>query len=91
MFPFSTALHYALAQLPWTAHWPIVARTFCLTCCLVPYMVFGVFPLINRHFLGWLQAGSRSSGSEARPNSPVPFGQPTLTSNQTGLVGHTPS
>ena len=74
MFPFSTALHYGLAQLPWTAHWPLVARTFCLTGIIVPYMVFGVFPLINRHCQGWLQV--QAKGSKATQRRTVPFGQP---------------
>lgn len=55
MFPFSTALNYGLTQLPFTAHWPLIARTFCLTCLLVPYMVFGALPLLNRYFQPWLQ------------------------------------
>lgn len=86
MFPFSTALHYGLAQLPWTAHWPVVARTFCLTCLLVPYMVFGVFPLINRHFLGWLQDDARQPGSKATKRYTVPFGQPSGFGTEPGQV-----
>lgn len=61
MFPFSTAVSYGLAELPFTAHWPVPLRTFCLTCVLVPYMVFGVFPFVNLRFKAWLQPGERPS------------------------------
>ncbi len=56
MFPFSTAMNYILAELPFTAHWPLVMRTFCLTCLIVPYMVFGAFPFLNHYFRKWLQS-----------------------------------
>lgn len=59
MFPFSTAMSYGLAQMSFLEHRPLVMRTFCLTCLLVPYMVFGVFPLLNRHFHAWLHGGER--------------------------------
>lgn len=71
MFPFSTAITYGLAELPFTAHWPVVARTFCLTCVLVPYMVFGVFPFLNRHFTPWLQRGGQPQNAENRASSPA--------------------
>lgn len=68
MFPFSTAVSYGLAELSFTAQWPLVLRTFCLTCLLVPYMVFGVFPFLNRRFKTWLQGAEtptrRSTPSE---------------------------
>lgn len=55
MFPFSTLLSYGFSQMDYTAHCPLVVRTFLLTCFLVPYMVFGVFPFITRRFHKWLQ------------------------------------
>ncbi|CAN5640585.1 hypothetical protein BH09BAC4_BH09BAC4_04410 [soil metagenome] len=55
MFPFSTIISYGLSQLPFTAHWPLVARTFCLTCLLVPYMVCVALPFLTQHFQKWLQ------------------------------------
>lgn len=55
MFPFSTIMNYALAQLSFTAHWPLVIRTFCLTCLLVPYMVCVALPFLTRRFQKWLQ------------------------------------
>ena len=55
MFPFSTAISYGLARLPFIVHWPLVARTFCLTGLLVPFMVFGALPFLNRRFQRWLQ------------------------------------
>lgn len=56
MFPFSTVVSYILSQLPFIAHGPLVARTFCLTCLLVPYMVLGALPFLTRRFQPWLQA-----------------------------------
>lgn len=70
MFPFSTAISYGLTEWPLTAHWPLVGRTFCLTCVLIPYMVFGVFPFVNRRFKTWLQPGERQT--------PTTDNQPTL-------------
>jgi len=55
MFPFSTIASYGLAQLPFITHWPLVARTFCLTCMLVPYMVFIALPFLTQRFKRWLQ------------------------------------
>jgi len=68
MFPFSTAVHYGLAQLPFTAHWPIVARTFCLTCLLVPYMVCVALPFLNRRFKNWLQTDSPNISTQVEQN-----------------------
>ncbi|MRS63971.1 hypothetical protein [Larkinella terrae] len=56
MFPFSTLATYGLSQFSFMAHWPLVARTFCLTCLLVPYMVFVALPFLNRRFRKWLQS-----------------------------------
>lgn len=61
MFPFSTAISYGLAQLPFFDHRPLIMRTFCLTCLVVPYMVFGVFPLLNQHFRAWLHSGDQQA------------------------------
>lgn len=61
MFPFSTAISYGLAQVSFLDDRPLVMRTFCLTCILVPYMVFGVFPLLNRHFHVWLHGGKQTA------------------------------
>lgn len=55
MFPFSTAITYGMAWLSFPAQWPLVARTFCLTGMLVPFMVFGALPFLNRRFQRWLQ------------------------------------
>lgn len=59
MFPFSTAMSYGLAQLSFLNDRPLVMRTFCLTCLVVPYMVFGVFPVLNHHFRAWLNGGKQ--------------------------------
>ena len=68
MFPFSTLLNYGFAQVDFTAHCPLIIRTFLLTGLLVPYMVFGAFPFLNRYFRTWLQAGEGSVSSKgARP------------------------
>lgn len=64
MFPFSTLLNYGFAQVDFTAHCPLIIRTFLLTGLLVPYMVFGAFPFLNRHFRTWLQAGEGSASPE---------------------------
>lgn len=61
MFPFSTAISYGLAQVSFLDHRPLVMRTFCLTCLLVPYMVFGVFPLLNRHFHAWVHGEKQTA------------------------------
>ena len=63
MFPFSTAISYGLAWLSFPAQWPLVVRTFCLTGMLVPFMVFGALPFLNRRFQRWLQMPA----SEATP------------------------
>lgn len=55
MFPFSTIISYGLSQLPFMDHWPLAARTFCLTAMLVPYMVFIALPFLTRRFRHWLQ------------------------------------
>ncbi|UFH52710.1 hypothetical protein [Spirosoma sp. KNUC1025] len=55
MFPFSTIISYGLAQFPFIAQWPLIARTFCLTCLLVPYMVCLALPFLTRRFQKWLQ------------------------------------
>ena len=58
MFPFSTLLSYSFSQVSFTAHCPLVVRTFLLTCFVVPYMVFGVFPFLNQRFRKWLEVGA---------------------------------
>lgn len=55
MFPFSTLISYGFSQLSFMTDWPLVARTFCLTCLLVPYMVFVALPFLTRRFRNWLQ------------------------------------
>lgn len=68
MFPFSTLLNYSFAQMDFTAHCPLIMRTFLLTGLLVPYMVFGAFPFLNRHFRKWLQVQERpTSSTKSRP------------------------
>jgi antibiotic biosynthesis monooxygenase (ABM) superfamily enzyme len=73
MFPFSTAISYVLAQLSFLDHRPLVMRTFCLTCLVVPYMVFGVFPILNQHFRAWLhgdnQRAETTSGDSVRSDT----------------------
>ena len=83
MFPFSTALNYGLTQLSFTAQWPLVARTFCLTCLLVPYMVFGAFPFFNRYFERWLR---ENTGTTQTPEHPAGTG-PTITLSRRTVVG----
>jgi antibiotic biosynthesis monooxygenase (ABM) superfamily enzyme len=65
MFPFSTIISYALAQLPFMAHWPLMARTFCLTCLLVPYMVCVALPFLTRRFQKWIQVTPDRGDTEA--------------------------
>ncbi|WP_460943493.1 hypothetical protein [Spirosoma daeguense] len=60
MFPFSTVMTYALTQLPFTAQLPLVARTFCLTCLLVPYMVCVALPFLTQRFQKWLHENPRN-------------------------------
>ncbi len=90
MFPFSTAVSYGLAQLPFTAQWPLVLRTFCLTCLLVPYMVFGVFPFLTHRFKTWLQGAEtphqRSTPSETPGDETNPAFQPPAPRLSTGLT-----
>lgn len=63
MFPFSTAISYGLAWLPFSAQWPLAVRTFCLSGMLVPFMVFGALPFINRRFHQWLQMPTPDAGA----------------------------
>lgn len=63
MFPFSTVISYGLAWLSFPAQWPLVARTFCLTGMLVPFMVFGALPFLTRRFQRWLQMPDRDNGN----------------------------
>ena len=79
MFPFSTAVSYGLAQLPFTAHWPVIARTFCLTCLLVPYMVGVALPFLTRRFQTWLQQKPAQTHSQS-----IPAEQPLV--EQTGQI-----
>ena len=74
MFPFSTAISYGLAWLSFPAQWPLVARTFCLTGMLVPFMVFGALPFLTRRFQRWLQMpdcekGNRKSQATKTPDT----------------------
>ncbi|MBN8824218.1 MULTISPECIES: hypothetical protein [unclassified Spirosoma] len=71
MFPYSTVVSYGLAQLPFTAHWPVFVRTFCLTCLLVPYMVCLALPFLTQRFQKWLQQTTHS-----RQTLPGPLEQP---------------
>ena len=70
MFPFSTIVSYALSLLPFTAHWPLVARTFCLTCLLVPYMVCVALPFLTRRFQKWLESNAHQAESQATQREP---------------------
>lgn len=74
MFPFSTAISYGLAWLSFPAQWPLVARTFCLTGMLVPFMVFGALPFLTRRFQRWLQMPDRENGNRKNQIS-----EPTAT------------
>ena len=71
MFPYSTAINYGLAQLPFTAHWPVVVRTFCLTCLLVPYMVCLALPFLTQRFQKWLQQTPHSRSIQSIPPEQV--------------------
>lgn len=72
MFPYSTLISYGFNQVPFMAHWPLVARTFCMTCLLVPFMVFAALPFLTRRFREWLQL---------RSDTPV-YTQPKLRSKK---------
>ena len=72
MFPFSTIMNYALAQLPFTADWPLVVRTFCLTCLLVPYMVCVALPFLTRRFQKWIQVTPDRGDTEATQQPVLP-------------------
>ncbi|SFD26564.1 hypothetical protein SAMN05216167_104153 [Spirosoma endophyticum] len=58
MFPFSTLLNYSFSQISFTAHCPLVIRTFLLTAFLVPYMVFVALPFLSRRFQKWLESNT---------------------------------
>ncbi|WP_420148532.1 hypothetical protein [Spirosoma sp.] len=70
MFPFSTIISYGFTQLPFMAHWPLIARTFCLTCLLVPYMVCLALPFLTRRFQKWLQQNPHQTHDQ--PHLPEP-------------------
>lgn len=80
MFPYSTAIHYGLAQLPFIADWPLIARAFCLTCMLVPYMVFIALPFLNRRFQYWIQA--RAGQEPEQTPGPQPNANPKIMHEQ---------
>lgn len=76
MFPFSTLISYGFSQVPFMASWPLVARTFCLTCLLVPYMVCLALPFLTRRFRGWLQENPHPAVTPAVPEDPSTVDQP---------------
>lgn len=76
MFPFSTIASYGLAQLPFMTHWPLVARTFCLTCMLVPYMVFVALPFLTQRFKRWLQLQAGQEAGQAVTKQTEPTTKP---------------
>ena len=77
MFPFSTAISYGLAWLSFPAQWPLVARTFCLTGMLVPFMVFGALPFLTRRFQRWLQMPDRDNDNRKGQTTEITVTQPT--------------
>lgn len=76
MFPFSTAISYGLVWLSFPADWPLVARTFCLTGMLVPFMIFGALPFLTRRFQRWLQMPDRPSNSRTGQATETTAAQP---------------
>lgn len=86
MFPFSTIVSYTLAQVPFIASWPLVARTFCLTCLLVPYMVFLALPFLTRRFQGWLQQNPHPRNTPSAPSESSLADQPDSISSETSRV-----
>ncbi|WP_461106323.1 hypothetical protein [Spirosoma koreense] len=86
MFPFSTLLSYGFSQLSFMDHWPLVARTFCLTCMLVPYMVLVALPFLTRRFRNWLQADA-DLPSSSQPEADAKIGQEQYTRLMPNAVG----
>lgn len=86
MFPFSTLMNYALAQLPFTADWPLVVRTFCLTCLLVPYMVCVALPFLTRRFQKWLQVNPDRTNLETITSKQILSNQSAEIHSETARV-----
>ena len=91
MFPFSTIINYGLSQLSFLDHWPLVARTFCLTCMLVPYMVFVALPFLTRRFQHWIQVRAEQEAEPSASQQPeanaktVREQYPRLVANGAGI------
>lgn len=52
VYPLVTGISYAIA--PFTAGWQIWQRGLLIAPIMVPIMVYGLIPLINTRFRGWL-------------------------------------
>ncbi|WP_460964888.1 hypothetical protein [Spirosoma litoris] len=88
MFPFSTAVSYGLSQVSFVAHWPLVARTFCLTCLLVPYMVFIALPFLTRRFQHWLQQNPHSTPGQSSQSEQLLVDQSTKIQSEISGISH---
>ena len=86
MFPFSTLISYGFSQVPFMASWPLVARTFCLTCLLVPYMVCLALPFLTQRFQGWLHQNPHPMPTPPVPDEPSKVDQPANLPSVTSRV-----